>query len=578
MLLGQRPNWTDPQRRHSINIQRGFARMEARLGKLEFLPKKCWSSLPPAQSCLQDTWTKIEGFFQLDTVQTRLTRGETTNPGYCFDRFMYGRSEDNAQPTIIFDSKSKVYRNNARIFLADEAIEVDARGIGLEFYESGPVLSAGDPPAPISGFAESSSLEDTLRRPLGVSITIESTTCVIGGVISIKGRLFGLTVGHAFNDIDFGKVSIKKSNKIIGSLAFRSRTYNKMSLDWAVCTIDRLETPLVNQIALQNNTAPVRITTANKNPDNAAVLVHYGAGTISGFILPDYSLVALPGQRFPQRMWVVISDKEIPTGICGAWVIDSKNNEVYGYVVARKPQTTIVYIVLMHDVLQDIANQYQQPTVKLPTEEELSQNRVGTLQTALQLAVECRHLDMIQSLLSEGADAGKQDSGEDEETPFSWAAQNGREAIVKLLLETGKVDVDSKDSSSRTPLSWAAQNGHEAIVKLLLETGKADVDSKDSSSRTPLSWAAQNGHEAIVRLLLETGKVDVDSKDWSDQTPLSWAAQNGHEAIVKLLLETGKVEVNSKDLWDQTPLLWATRNKNGDIVKLLLDHGANIVT
>lgn len=91
----------------------------------------------------------------------------------------------------------------------DEAIEVDARGIGLEFYESGPVLSAsqtttGDPPAPISGLAENSS-EDILRRPLGVSITIESTTCVIGGVISIKGRLFGLTVGHAFDGIDLGK-------------------------------------------------------------------------------------------------------------------------------------------------------------------------------------------------------------------------------------------------------------------------------------------------------------------------------------------------------------------------------------
>ena len=84
---------------------------------------------------------------------------------------------------------------------------------------------------------------------------------------------------------------------------------------------------------------------------------------------------------------------------------------------------------------------------------------------------------------------------------------------MKLLLETGKVDVDSKDSDSRTPLSWAAEFGQEAVVKLLLETGKVDVDSKDSDSRTPLSWAAQNRHEAVVKLLLETGKVDVDSKE-----------------------------------------------------------------
>ncbi|EKG09441.1 hypothetical protein MPH_13518 [Macrophomina phaseolina MS6] len=84
---------------------------------------------------------------------------------------------------------------------------------------------------------------------------------------------------------------------------------------------------------------------------------------------------------------------------------------------------------------------------------------------------------------------------------WNWAAQNGNETIVELLLETGKVDVDSKGQSGRTPLWWAAKNGHEAVVKLLLETGKVDVDSKDQRGRTLLWWAAENGHEAVVKLL-----------------------------------------------------------------------------
>jgi ankyrin repeat protein len=76
--------------------------------------------------------------------------------------------------------------------------------------------------------------------------------------------------------------------------------------------------------------------------------------------------------------------------------------------------------------------------------------------------------------------------------------------------------------SSLTPLSWAAQNGHEGIMRLLLETGEVDADSKDKYSWTRLSHATQNGHESIVKLLLDTGKIDADSKDVSSRTPLSY--------------------------------------------------------
>ncbi|KAL4939041.1 hypothetical protein BDV06DRAFT_225432 [Aspergillus oleicola] len=88
------------------------------------------------------------------------------------------------------------------------------------------------------------------------------------------------------------------------------------------------------------------------------------------------------------------------------------------------------------------------------------------------------------------------------------ASSLGVAAVVKLLLETKQVDLDSKDSRyGRTPLSWAAEKGHEAVVKLLLETKQVDLDSKDSEyGRTPLSWAARNGHEAVVKLLLETNQ------------------------------------------------------------------------
>lgn len=183
---------------------------------------------------------------------------------------------------------------------------------------------------------------------------------------------------------------------------------------------------------------------------------------------------------------------------------------------------------------------------------------LGYCLTPLAWAAQNGHEAVVKLLL----DTGKLDVDSKDyygRTPLSWAAQNGHEAVVKLLLDTGKVDGDSKGchelyrwpfivdilngedlkgsdgSYNWTPLSWAARNGHEGIVRLLLDTGKVDADSKDSRGVTPLSWAVGYGHEAVVKLLLKTGNVDVDLKDSYGQTPLSRATARGHEAVTKLL-------------------------------------------
>ncbi|KAI7759639.1 hypothetical protein LZL87_014225 [Fusarium oxysporum] len=121
-----------------------------------------------------------------------------------------------------------------------------------------------------------------------------------------------------------------------------------------------------------------------------------------------------------------------------------------------------------------------------------------------------------------------------------FGIRNGAQMLIS------RDDADLMDSYGRTPLSYAAEKGHEAIVKLFLDTGQVNVDAKDQSGRTSLSWACERGHEAMAKLLLKTGQVDVDAKDDNGGTPLSWGAAEGHEAIVKLLLATGQVDVDAQ--------------------------------
>ncbi|KAH0533932.1 hypothetical protein FGG08_007454 [Glutinoglossum americanum] len=201
--------------------------------------------------------------------------------------------------------------------------------------------------------------------------------------------------------------------------------------------------------------------------------------------------------------------------------------------------------------------------------------RDGDGRTPLSWAAENGHEAMVKLLLEKRAELEPSDSKYGQ-TPLLFAAENGHEAVVKLLLEKGAKMESTDNKYGQTPLSWAAENGREAVVKLLLEKG-AEMESTDSEyGQTPLSWAAESGHEAVVKLLLEKG-ADMESTDSGNgRTPLSWAAGNGHEAVVKLLLEKG-AEMESIGSWNaQTPLSWAAGNGHEAVVKLLLEKGAEM--
>ncbi|PYH44905.1 ankyrin repeat domain-containing protein [Aspergillus saccharolyticus JOP 1030-1] len=174
-------------------------------------------------------------------------------------------------------------------------------------------------------------------------------------------------------------------------------------------------------------------------------------------------------------------------------------------------------------------------------------------------------------------------------TPLSWAAENGHEAVLRLLLGRGAglyleedpdwtlvssrriprhiqevsvgsytllttdASLNATDMLGRTPLSWDAKEGHTGVVRLLLAKG-AKAHLTDTMGRKALLLAADHGHEAAIRALLEIGATELDSADLLGQTPLSRASKEGHDAVVQVLLSVG-VTVHPADAMGRTPVL-----------------------
>jgi ankyrin repeat protein len=76
-------------------------------------------------------------------------------------------------------------------------------------------------------------------------------------------------------------------------------------------------------------------------------------------------------------------------------------------------------------------------------------------------------------------------------------SRGGHEVVIKLLLATCEVDVNSKDNNSKTPLLRAAARDYLAVVERLFEE-KADVNAGAGSNRgTALEAAAERGYSSL---------------------------------------------------------------------------------
>ena len=177
------------------------------------------------------------------------------------------------------------------------------------------------------------------------------------------------------------------------------------------------------------------------------------------------------------------------------------------------------------------------------------------------------NLDRVKKLVREGAPINTVTYGQ---TPLTVASHHLE--IEKFLLENGAI-VDLTDDRFRTTaLMLASQQGKAAIVKLLLEHG-AKVDAEDYKGRTAIYYAGLFGSMDVMEVLLSYG-ANVNHFMEDGASALFVPCTNGYTMIVTLLLKNG-ININKSDADGRTAIYMASSARREDVVGLLMQAGAD---
>ncbi|KAM0235337.1 hypothetical protein ACHAP5_009732 [Fusarium lateritium] len=109
-------------------------------------------------------------------------------------------------------------------------------------------------------------------------------------------------------------------------------------------------------------------------------------------------------------------------------------------------------------------------------------------------------------------------------TPLHYACEGGNLHSVKWmlgLLQITSETIDRADYWGSTPLSIAVRKGHTGLVKLLLDTNAVDIDSTDRFGRSLILWATKQGHDEILWLLTgRNGSQDLKTEIKNEELKL----------------------------------------------------------
>ena len=212
--------------------------------------------------------------------------------------------------------------------------------------------------------------------------------------------------------------------------------------------------------------------------------------------------------------------------------------------------------------------------------------------TALMSASANGHEACVKLLLEAKATVDQADN--DGFTPLIIAAQDGAVDMVATLAAAPETDIlrsvayDGGAGGQRyrrdtetgclpegtTPLMVASRNRHLETVRLMISTGKVDIDAMRRTGETAVFIAARQGHYDLVQLLGNSG-ADLDIPAAEGWTATMVAARNGFFQTVQVLARLG-ADLNRTRPSGASAVWVAAQNKHYEVLQILGDCGADM--
>jgi ankyrin repeat protein len=163
-----------------------------------------------------------------------------------------------------------------------------------------------------------------------------------------------------------------------------------------------------------------------------------------------------------------------------------------------------------------------------------------------------------------------------ERSPLLIATHDNDIETARALIAAG-ADVNAKDQIADTPFLYAAAEGRLEILRMILATGRANLADTNRYGGNALIPAAHHGHPEVVRELLKTA-IDVNHVNrlgWTALLETIILSDGGpvHQEILAQLIAAG-ADVNLADAEGASPLTHARRRGYTEMEEMLEGAGA----